>query len=65
MMAWNFPKSGGYKFSHLIIEYLLDAYGKDNFLKWLQNPNEFIDNLDEIDYSYHNYIIQKIEARIG
>ena len=65
MMELNFLKNGGYRFSYLIIEFLINTYGKDNFLKWLQNPEDFIPCINQIDDSFHSYIISKIEARIG
>ena len=65
MMKLNFLKGGGYKFSYLIIEFLLNTYGKDSFIKWLQNPNDFISYITKIDDSFKTYIISKIEARIG
>lgn len=65
MMELNFLKNGGYRFSYLIIEFLINTYGKDVFIKWLQRPNEFTSYINKIDDSFNTYIISKIEARIG
>ena len=65
MMELNFLKDGGYKFSYLIIEFLINTYGKDYFIKWLQNPDEFTSYTNQIDAAFNSYIISKIEARIG
>lgn len=64
MMVWNLLKSGGYQYSRLIIEYLLNTYGKEKFIKWLQFPEEFIANLDEFDINFDTYITKIIEGRI-
>ena len=34
MMVWNLPKSSGYQYCYLIIEYLLNTYGKEKFINW-------------------------------
>ena len=64
MMVWNLPKSVDYQYCYLIIEYLLNTYGKENFINWLQFPKKFIANLNEFDISFEAYIVRKIEARI-
>ena len=65
MMELNFLKDGGYRFSYLIIEFLINTYGKDAFIKWLQNHKDFISHISKFDNLFNSYIISKIEARIG
>ena len=60
----EFSKKKGYMFSYLIIDFLIKKYGKETFLKWLQNPKGFIDRIDEINELYNKYIVEKIEVRI-
>lgn len=64
MMVSNLHKNGGYQFCHLIISFLLDLYGKDTFINWLQYPKEFVSILDEVDSSFNEYVMKEIEARI-
>ena len=60
----EYSKKKGYIFSYLIIDFLIKKYGKETFLSWLQNPQKFMERIDEINESYNKYIIEKIEARI-
>lgn len=60
----KFAETGGYRYCHLIIEFLLEHYGKDMFLNWLQKPTEFEKHLEKINTLYDEYIKIKIEARI-
>lgn len=48
----------------MIIEFIINTYGKDTFIKWLENPNDFMNQIKEIDNKFNEYIIQKIEVRI-
>ncbi len=60
----EFSRKNGYMFSYLIIDFLIKEYGKETFLNWLQNPQNFMDRIDEINELYNKYITEKIEARI-
>ena len=57
-------KNGGYKYSYCIIEYLMNLYGKNKYLEWLQNSDQFLKESSKIEYEFNKYIINKIEARI-
>lgn len=59
-----FAKLKGYQYCHMIIEFLLLTYGKENFLKWLQEPDSFMEMIEKIDTEFYVYISKKIEARI-
>lgn len=61
----EFTKQKGYQYAHLIIEYLINTYGKQKFLNWLQNPEKFIEELPKIDTNFENYIIKKITEKIS
>lgn len=60
----EFAARKGYQYSHYIVEFLINTYGKNVFLDWLQNPCKFLQKVNEIDLEFNAYIIQKIEARI-
>lgn len=60
----EFAEKNGYKLSYLVIEFLINNYGKDTFISWLKNPDTFLEKINEIDSLFQEYIIQKIETRI-
>lgn len=60
----EFAKRKGYQHVHMIIEFLLEVYGKERFLEWLINAEKFINQIQEIDEKFNQYIIEIIEARI-
>lgn len=60
----QFGKNGGYRYSYCIVEYLINSYGKEQYLEWLQDSDSFLKESDKIGYEFHQYIIKKIEARI-
>ena len=60
----EFANKKGYQFSYYIIDFLINTYGKSQFLNWLQNPHIFLEKIDKININFETYIITKIEARI-
>lgn len=63
-ILFNLVKNGGYKYSYCIVEYLINLYGKMQYLEWLQNSDSFLKESNKIGYEFNQYIIKKIEARI-
>ena len=64
MILYCLVKNGGYKYSYCIVQYLIQTYGKEKYLKWLQNSELFLNELKEIEDEFNKYIIKKIESRI-
>lgn len=60
----DFANKKGYQFSYCIIDFLINTYGKNEFLDWLQNPQIFLEKIEEINLNFEKHIITKIEARI-
>lgn len=60
----EFANEKGYYYSYCIVEFLINSYGKDTFLEWLQNPNKFCKELPKLDKAFEKYILNEIEARI-
>lgn len=60
----EFANKKGYYYSYCIVDFLINSYGKDTFLKWLQNPNEFIKEIQKLDEAFERHILNEIEVRI-
>jgi len=60
----EFANKKGYQHAHMIIEFLLETYGRECFLDWLKNSEKFMERIQEIDEKFNDYIVEKIETRI-
>jgi hypothetical protein len=55
----EFAKLKGYQYSYFIVEFLLNKYGKEQFLYWIQNSDKFLENITQIEIDFNNYYEEK------
>jgi len=59
----EFANLNGYNYSYFAMEYLFNNYGTEKILNWLGHPEEFVNEIINLDDDFDKYIKWVIENR--
>ena len=59
----EFARLNGYAYSYVIMEFLIDKFGKEKILYWLQNPDNFLNAINTLEEDFKKFLTQKINEK--
>lgn len=62
--SWDFEKIGGYAFSHLIVEFLLQTYSYDAINRFIRNANDFEGAFQISESELHVRWVQYLKSKV-
>jgi len=59
--SWDFATTGGFQFSYLLVEYILQTYGMDDLNKLIRNPVDFPGILQLTESEFHQQWVEDLK----
>ncbi|WP_314587037.1 sigma-70 family RNA polymerase sigma factor [Paenibacillus terrigena] len=62
--SWDFGTMGGFQFSYLLVEYILQEYGIDALNKLIRNPTDFPGVLQRTESEFHQQWVGNLKNNV-